>query len=292
MSLTQDEESDTSILSQIHNLSYDGKEDAFFFCNDVRNLITRPHQNSISIPDVVICEILLQGLKGPYKTLQSKYALGESNKNISSILQDIQWLYHLHGTSSVVPSTKSGSATSSKTNVAHDKGKHENKGPTTSSTTKKSGSTSKTFKKASPPKKRLEKAQNISSDYQHPPPPSNDGYELRPPSTVNEVILRPSSKLTDANSKPQPSLSDYDNTDAEDYPSLPGHLLLNTGSSTSLIHYSDLLHNMKRTTDTMVPDAQSRPIPFQASGSLVLNFKHKNSIAVRAVLTKWLHMIC
>ncbi|CCD23323.1 uncharacterized protein NDAI_0B02880 [Naumovozyma dairenensis CBS 421] len=105
MSLTQEEESDTFILSQIHNLSYDGKKmhssSAITFVISLEEL-SKFHSHS----RCCYCETLLQGLKGPYKTMQLKDTLDERSKIVSSILEDIQRLYHLYGNSTLNASNK------------------------------------------------------------------------------------------------------------------------------------------------------------------------------------------
>ena len=147
-----------------------------FSANYVRNLLRRAKQYEISIPDNAICDILLNGLKGPYKTLQSKYALDDSNKSMSAILQDIQRLYHLHGPTPNTPSNKSNSGQQSKRSSSTVKtdSKNSTNAFLNKDSKSKPGTSIRNTKQPNYNKKRIEKAQNISNDKQIHIPPPND----------------------------------------------------------------------------------------------------------------------
>ncbi|EDO18693.1 Tkp1 protein [Vanderwaltozyma polyspora DSM 70294] len=83
------------LLNRLSNITFDGSNAAFIFAAKIRSLVKNCRSSDVNIPESIICKCIMNGLKGQYLSLNTRYAENGAKVTLNLLLRDIQILYEI-----------------------------------------------------------------------------------------------------------------------------------------------------------------------------------------------------
>jgi len=263
--LQQAQNDSSQLWHDLKALSYDGTKDAFPFVTKVRSIINRFSNPEADETVTFIKTAILSSLSGSFLSIVKTYEKLENNYTIDQLLDDIQYEYDFNSKYKLISSSKRSPAKPSNTIIC----KYCQKSGHTLENCYTKKNQENGSRSTGRQKRPVRKNNNINLRSSITSSNPDSSHSLRSTSTSSIVAIAKNSV-----NNVQSLTSTFD---------VGNYILLDNGSSITLINDADLLHDV--TYDFIVPHiatTQNHRPHARAQGTLKLHFHNNKEISVNA----------
>jgi len=263
--LQQAQNDSSQLWHDLKALSYDGTKDAFPFVTKVRSIIQRFSNPDADETVTLIKTAILSSLSGTCLSIVKTYEKLEHDYSLDQLLDDIQYEYDFNSKYKLISSSKRSPTKPSGTIMC----KYCNKSGHTIENCYSKKNQENGSRSTGRQKRPVRKNNNINLRSSITSSNSDSSHSLRPTSTSSIVAIAKNSV-----NNVQSLTSTFD---------VGNYILLDNGSSITLINDADLLHDV--TYDFIVPHiatTQNHRPHARAQGTLKLHFHNNKEISVNA----------